>query len=74
MSTKIQSMTIHDQAGTGRWLVQIENAVGSATGEEVSFVVSLPRSPGATVPRLQRDAAARAIELLQPLADRPIPD
>lgn len=73
MSGTGQTITIHDQSGTGRWLVQIDGAITSTAGESVSFVVSVPRSPSATLPQLQRDAAARAVELLQPLATRPLP-
>lgn len=58
----------------GCWLVTMQDAVTSTAGESVTLTVAVPRNPAITLPQLQRLAAQKAIELLQPLAYRPTPD
>lgn len=69
MSAPSRTVTIHNPVGGAHWLVQIDSATTTTTGESVSFVVAVKRDPAATLPELQRRAVRQAIALLQVYLD-----
>lgn len=55
------------------WLVTWQDAVRTTQGESISFTVAIPRRADLSIAEVQRYAAKRAVELLQPIAGQNSP-
>lgn len=63
MSTTEPTFTI-ENTDSGKWLVTVSNAISSSDDEYVEFCTAVPKSDK-PLPAIGREAAQRAIELLQ---------
>ena len=53
----------------GHWLVTMHDAVTTTAGESLSFTVAVHRKGDAKLSEVERQAAKRALEMLQALVD-----